>query len=174
MTDLFPSEFLAARLQLRIPLRGTHSRQLNCSAAQQAVQLTLLLLSTKQSLKQLKAVLRIHDILLWIRIRIRGSMPLTNGFGFCYFRHRPSRRQLNTNKKKFFCLLLFEGTFTSFFKVKKSRNQGFYHYFSLMIEGSGSGSIPLTNRSDIGSRKIRNRIQEAQKHTDPTDPDPQH
>jgi hypothetical protein len=25
-----------------------------------------------------------------------------------------------TNKKKFFCLLLFEGTFTSFFKDKKS------------------------------------------------------
>jgi hypothetical protein len=39
------------------------------------------------------AVLRIHDILGWILIRIwiRGSMPLTNGFGFgsgyCYFRH---------------------------------------------------------------------------------------
>ncbi len=27
----------------------------------------------------LKTVLRIHDILGWIRIRIRGSMPLTNG-----------------------------------------------------------------------------------------------
>ncbi len=44
-----------------------------------------------------KAVLRIHDILGWIRIRIRGSMPLTNGSGSdpdpdpgsgsCYFRH---------------------------------------------------------------------------------------
>jgi hypothetical protein len=35
------------------------------------------------------AVLRIHDILGWIRIRIwiRGSMPLTNGSGSCYFRH---------------------------------------------------------------------------------------
>jgi hypothetical protein len=28
-----------------------------------------------------KAVLRIHAILGWIRIRIRGSMPLTNGSG---------------------------------------------------------------------------------------------
>jgi hypothetical protein len=27
-------------------------------------------------------VFRIHDILVWIRIRIRGSMPLTNGSGF--------------------------------------------------------------------------------------------
>jgi hypothetical protein len=35
-----------------------------------------------------------------------------------------------------------------------------------MIEGSGSGSIPLTN----GSPRIR--IQEAQKHVDPVDPDP--
>ena len=37
------------------------------------------------------SVLGIHDILRWIRIRIRGSMPLTNGSGFgfgsCYFRH---------------------------------------------------------------------------------------
>jgi hypothetical protein len=34
-------------------------------------------------------VLRIHDILVWIRIRIRGCMPLINasGFGSCYFRH---------------------------------------------------------------------------------------
>ncbi len=31
------------------------------------------------------AVLRIHDILVWIRIR--GSMPLTSGSGSCYFRH---------------------------------------------------------------------------------------
>ncbi len=35
------------------------------------------------------SVLRIYDILVWIRIR--GSMPLTHGSGFgsgsCYFRH---------------------------------------------------------------------------------------
>jgi hypothetical protein len=58
----------------------------------------------------------------------------------------------------FFCLLLFEGTFTSFFKDKKSqksqnsRNQGFSYYFCLLIEGSRSGR--------------------AQKHVDPVDPDP--
>jgi hypothetical protein len=33
----------------------------------------------------LEAVLRIHDILMWIRIR--GSMPLTNGSGTGYFCH---------------------------------------------------------------------------------------
>jgi len=70
-----------------------------------------------------KAVLRIHDILVWIRIR--GSMLLINGSGSgfgsgsCYFRHWPSRRQQKLiSKKKFFCLLLFECKFTSFFNDK--------------------------------------------------------
>jgi hypothetical protein len=40
--------------------------------------------------------------------------------------------------KKFSCILLFEGTFTSFFKNKKSkrslRNQGFSNYIGLMTE----------------------------------------
>ncbi len=51
--------------------------------------------------KTLPTVLRILDILVWIRIWIRGSRPLTNGSGFgsgcgsgsCYFRHSPSRCQ---------------------------------------------------------------------------------
>jgi hypothetical protein len=87
-----------------------------------------------------KAVLRIHDILGWIRIRIwiRGSMPLTNEFG-----------------------LLFKGTCTSFSKIKnqkevtkRSRNQGFSYFLCLVIEGSGSGSLPLTDGS--GSRRSKN------------------
>jgi hypothetical protein len=71
----------------------------------------------------------------------------------------------DANKKKmskFFCLLLFEGTFTSFFKDKKSernhktvpRNQSISYYFCLMIEGSGSGFVPLTTGS--GSRRPKN------------------
>jgi hypothetical protein len=88
-------------------------------------------------------VLRIHDIL--VRIRIRGSMSLTNGSGF-----------------KVFCLLLFEATIYIIFQDKKSkrshktvgRNQGFSYYFCLMIEGSGS--IPLTNGSRSGSRRPKN------------------
>jgi hypothetical protein len=71
----------------------------------------------------------------------------------------------DVNKKLVFCLLLFEGKFTSFFKDKKvikksqnSRNPGFPYYFYLMIEGSGSSG---------------KRIREIQQHTDP-DPDPQH
>jgi hypothetical protein len=57
-------------------------------------------------------VLRIHDILGWIRIRIRGSMPLTNGSGSgsrsCYFRHWPSRCQQKSNfLTQFFLLITF-------------------------------------------------------------------
>jgi hypothetical protein len=81
---------------------------------------------------------------------------------------------LPSNKKQifkinFFCILPFDGTFTSFFKEKKSKRGHkpmVFLLFLLMIEGSGS--IPLT----------RIRIQEAQKHVDPVDPDldpdPQH
>jgi hypothetical protein len=52
----------------------------------------------------LPAVLRIHDILVWIRIRIwiRGSMSLTNGSGSCY---------QDTNKKLFFILFFLLITF---------------------------------------------------------------
>jgi hypothetical protein len=60
---------------------------------------------TGRSLKQKL----MHDIL--VRIRIRGSMPLTNGSGSCYFRHWPSRRQ---QKKEFLKkgFLLITGTFS--------------------------------------------------------------
>jgi hypothetical protein len=34
---------------------------------------------------QFLSVLRIHDILVWTQIRIRGSMPLTNESGSFYF-----------------------------------------------------------------------------------------
>jgi hypothetical protein len=101
---------------------------------------------------------RIHDILVWIRIL--GTMPLTNGSGSgsCYFLTKTNL------KKRFFCLLLFEGIFTSFFKDKKVqkksqkiRNQGFSCNFCLMIEGprsgGGSGSIPLNIGSGSGRPK---------------------
>ncbi len=117
----------------------------------------------------LHAVLRIHDILGWIRIWICGSMPLTNGSGSgcgsgsCYFRHWPSQ---DANKKlvfkKVFLLITFwRYMYIIFTKSQSSRNQGFSYFFCLVIEGSrsgaGSGSTPLSDR----------------KRVDP-DPDPQH
>ncbi len=76
------------------------------------------------------AVLRIHDILVWIRIR--GSMPLTNGSGFgsYIFCHWPSRRQQKTDIKKGISTFTFWRYIYIIFqrqKVKKksqnSRNQ---------------------------------------------------
>jgi hypothetical protein len=74
-------------------------------------------------------VFQIHDFLVWIRIR--GSMPLTNG-----------------------------SAFGSGMKSVSGCGSGFYYYICLMIEGSGSrarsgsGSIPLTSESGTGSRKL--------------------
>ncbi len=84
--------------------------------------------------------------------------------------------------KKFFCLLLSEGTLLHlhhFPKIKSksqnSRNQGFSCFFCLMIEGSGSragsGSIPLTNGS--GSRRPKTHVDPVDLDPD-SDPDPQH
>jgi hypothetical protein len=65
---------------------------------------------------------------------------------------------------KLFCFLLFEGTYTSFSKDKKSQKNAKQQEsrFSLLFL--------------FDDRRIRNwiRIWEAQKHTDPKDPDQQH
>ncbi len=117
-----------------------------------------------------QAVFWIHDILVWIRIRIRGSMPLTNGSGSCNFCHWPSRCQQKTNfLTQFFLLVTFWRHIYIIIKDKKSKRvtknnriQGFSYYFCMMIEGSGSragsGSIPLTSGSGSGMPK---------KHVDP-------
>ena len=76
-------------------------------------------------------VFRIHDILVWIRIR--GSMPLANG-SWSWIRILDPDPAIfvidlqDISKKlnflhNFFCLLLFEGTFTLFFKDKKSQKE---------------------------------------------------
>ncbi len=70
------------------------------------------------------AVLRIHDIFL--RIRIRGSMPLKNGSGSCWFFFIIDLQDANKKLmffKKFFYLLLFEGTvhLHHFSKIKSQK-----------------------------------------------------
>ncbi len=65
--------------------------------------------------RALSAVLRIHDIL--VRIRIRRSMPLTNGSGSCF--SSLTYKMPNKNLKNFFCLLPFEGI--SFFEDRKAK-----------------------------------------------------
>ncbi len=125
--------------------------------------------------QQLGAVLRIHDILGWIRIRIRGSMPLTNGSGSgsCIRILLFSSLTFKMPAKKLIFSLIFSAYYFlkvhlhHFSKIKSqkgsqnSRNQGFSYYFCMMIEGSGAGSIPLTGGSGSGRPKnmwIRIRI----------------
>jgi hypothetical protein len=113
----------------------------------------LLLILLRKVVK--KAVFRNRDLL--VRIRILGSVSLTNGSGSFFLSVFP----------KFFCLLPFEGTFTSFFTDKKvikksqnSRNQGFF-YFALWWVGSESGRpknlqirIRNTGRKDLFSQNL--------------------
>ncbi len=131
-------------------------------------------------------MLRIHDILGWIRIRIRGSMPLTNGSGswIWILLFSSLTFKMPAKKTRFFYTIFSAYDFLKlhlhhFSKIKiqkesqNRRNQGFSYYFSMMIEGSGSGSregsgsIPLTSGFGSGSwwpkntwiRWIRIRIQ---------------
>jgi hypothetical protein len=50
-------------------------------------------------------VLWIHDILVWIRIRIRGFMTLTNGSGFSIDIHDANKKLIK--KKKVFLHITF-------------------------------------------------------------------
>jgi hypothetical protein len=68
------------------------------------------------------AVLGIRAILVRVRIRILGSVPLTNesgcGFGTLVHIHLSSKKKSQK-------------------EVSKQSNQGFFYYFCLMMEGSG-------------------------------------
>jgi hypothetical protein len=81
-----------------------------------------------------------------------GSTPLSYGSGF----------------KLGSCFLLFEGTFTSVLKDKKSesihKTVGEKKVFLTFLMMEGSGSV----------QKLRIRMLKDKKHADPMDPDPQH
>ncbi len=108
-------------------------------------------------------VLRIHEILVRFRIRIRGSIPLTNGSGSGF------GSTFKTLTKNFFFLRFLLITFWRyiyiiFLKIKKSyrshktlpRNQCFSYYFCLMTEGSGSGPGSVSLSSGSGSATLPN------------------
>ncbi len=134
----------------------------------------------REVLEDFAPVLRIHAILGWIRIRIRGSMPLTNGSGsgsgsWIQILLFSSLTFKMPAKNKFFYTIFSAYDFLKldlhhFSKIKiqkdsqNSRNPGFSNYFCMMIEGSGSvsragsgsGSIPLTSGSGSGSWRPKN------------------
>ncbi len=97
-------------------------------------------------------VFRIHDILGWIRIRILGSMLLTNGsgswirillFSSLTFKMPAKKLIFNTIFSAYYFLKVHLHHFSKIKSQKESqnrRNQGFSYYFCMMIEGSGSGA----------------------------------
>ncbi len=101
---------------------------------------------------------------MWIRIR--GSMPLTNGSDPAIVVIDLQDVNKKLILKSFSAYYFLEVHLHHFSKIKvqkksqNSRNQGFSYYFCLLIEGSGAaGSIPLSNGSGSGRPKytwIRN------------------
>ncbi len=124
-------------------------------------------------------MLRIHYIFGWIRIRIRGFMPLTNGsgswirillFSSLTFKMPAKNKFFNTIFSAYYFLKLHLHHFLKIKRQKESQNSlnhGFFYYFCMMIEGSGSregsGSIPLTSGSGWPKNmwiRIRNTVME--------------
>ncbi len=115
-----------------------------------------------------KAVFQIRDIL--VRIRISGSVPLTNGSGYGAYQRIRLRILLfssvtfktprKNNFFSFFCLFLWRYIYIILQrknvtkKSQNSRNIGFSYYFWFMMEGSGS--VPPTNGSSSGSGRRKN------------------
>jgi hypothetical protein len=69
-------------------------------------------------------VFRIHDILVWIRIRIRGSMPLTNGSGSgTFYFPLTFKMPKKTNLKKIFPVYyLFKVVILHFQRIKSQKD----------------------------------------------------
>jgi hypothetical protein len=100
--------------------------------------------------------LRIHDIL--VRIRICGSIPLTNGCGSCYFRHWPSRQQQKILIFLKLCFFLLKVHLHHFSKIKSQKDvtkQQESRFFLL---------FPLDDRRIlIRTSDLQIRMREAQK-----------
>ncbi len=114
---------------------------------------------------RLRAVLRIHDILGWIRIR--GSMPLANWSGSCYFCHDLQ----NASKKlvfytifsAFYFLKLHLHHFSKIKSQKESQNRRNQGFLKLFLHDNRRIRIPMSMTSGSGYLWL----------VDP-DPDPQH
>jgi hypothetical protein len=81
----------------------------------------------------------------WIRIRIRGSMPLTNGSGSLLFSSLTFKTLTKNKLKKSFSTYYFLAHLHNFSKIKNKKEvtkqwkSRFFLVECLMIKGSGSG-----------------------------------
>jgi hypothetical protein len=115
-----------------------------------------------------EAVLGIRHILVRIRMRIRilGSVPLTNGSG--YGSGMPKKLMdpgPDADSEHWYIYIILQ-RYNVIKKLQNSTNQGFSYWFCLMMEGSGS--VLVITRSGPYADTA------GPKHTEPTDPDPQH
>ncbi len=92
------------------------------------------------------------------------TVPLTKGSGSCSFLQWPSRRQQNI----IFSLVIFKGTFTSFFKWPKNSSRILIKEFKYFKPKKWFLS---SRKYDLG---CWSRIQGSKRHRIPDDPDPQH
>ncbi len=120
-----------------------HARQIFCSRqdllANHFVMNAHLFCSCSWFIFYFLAVLGIGDILLRSRIHvwILESVPLSDG------------SRCGSGRPKTYGSGCGSGTLVNSQKevTKQSRNQGFSNYFCLMMEGSGAGSVLVTNGS---------------------------
>ncbi len=113
---------LSSELAKLIQYDGNTFLQIEYAESSRDILVTPILkkLTSHHRLSLFDSVLRIHDILVWIRIQIRGSVPLTDrsgsgfgsgfgsGCGSLYFHHWPSRCQQKRNfVKKVFLHITF-------------------------------------------------------------------
>ncbi len=99
---------------------------------------------------QSESVLRIRDILVRIRMRILGSVPLANGSGCGSGGPKKHTRSRKT------------GTFTHSSKIKSPETVEINVFLTILLNDKKD--------PDLGSVLVTIRIRDAQKHTDP---DPQ-
>ncbi len=117
------------------------------------------------------AVLWIHDILVWIRIWIRGSMPLTNGSGSgfgsgsCYLRLWLSKLIYTKSFSAYYFLKVHLYHFSKIESQKEVTKQQESRFSLVFLLGD------IRIRIHTSDKWIRVWIPEAPKHTDLTDPD---
>ncbi len=103
-------------------------------------------------------VLGIRDILVWIRMRIHISD----------YRIRMQIReaQKHTDPEHWYIYIILQ-RYKVIKKLQNSRNQGFSCYFCLLMEGSGAGSVLLTNGSVCESGSPKNMVHRYYKYHNP-------
>jgi hypothetical protein len=99
-----------------------------------------------------KSVLRMDDILVWIRIRIHGSMPLTNGSGFDLQDASKKNKFLDTIFYAYYFWKLHLHHFSKIKSQKESQNSTVKALSS--VKGPKFGQCRVYLQKELSTRKI--------------------